>query len=380
MNAPFAIDARWYGNSGSGVATYAHSLLAGLMETPITERICVISNHIDRLPEAIKRSPRFDFISLPGNPMSIQHQRLLPSIVAAHQIKTLHTVDTHAPLYARCRKIVTCHDVIPLVLPHHAAGGRKSQFKWLWCRWLAIQFGRAHRIVTISQCSQRDIARLVPQADGKLIVVLPALYQPELRSTQVPTQSSNVLPLTNEAIILSVGRRAPYKNVAGVIRAFYELTKIHPAPCRLVITGPLDHRYTEPETLARQLGIADRITFTGYVDDAELAQLYQRAALFVFPSLYEGFGLPVLEAMAAGVPVVCSNRASLPEVCGQAALLADPESPRALAAAMERVLSDAALSEALRTAGRQRAASFTPARMAEALLPIYLEAASVCGA
>ncbi len=372
MNAPFAIDARWYGNAGSGVATYAHSLLAGLMEIPAPDRICVITNHLDRLPEAVARCPQFNFINLPGNPMSIRHQRLMPKIVSGHRIKCLHTVDTHAPIYAHCRKIISCHDVIPLVLPHRVAGGRKSQFKWLWRQWLAIQFRTACRIVTISECSQRDIISQLPDMAGKIALIPPALYQPQGRAADHAEPQEDWLPATDDAVILSVGRRAPYKNLPGLIRAFAELLKNHQHPCRLVVTGPRDTRYTEPETLATQLGIADRIVFTGYVDDRVLSQLYHRAALFVFPSLYEGFGLPVLEAMAAGIPVVCSNRASLPEVCGDAALLADPEDPRAMATAMARVLSSSHLAGQLKAAGRTRAGEYTPRRMAECLMELYL--------
>ncbi len=373
MSATFAIDARWYGNAGSGVATYAHSLLAGLMEIPAPNRICVITNHLDRLPEAVARCPQFNFINLPGNPMSIRHQRLMPKIVSDNRIKCLHTVDTHAPIYARCRKIVSCHDVIPLVLPHSVAGGRKSQFKWLWRQWLAIQFRAASRIVTISSCSQRDIINQLPDMASKIAMIPPALYQPQGRATDNAAPPEDLLSTTDEAVILSVGRRAPYKNLLGLIHAFAELLKIHQHPCRLVITGPHDDRYTEPETLAAQLGIADRITFTGYVGDTLLSQLYHRAALFVFPSLYEGFGLPVLEAMAAGVPVVCSNRASLPEVCGDAALLADPDDPHAMAAAMARILSNSHLAEQLKVAGRSRVGEYTPRRMAARLMELYLD-------
>lgn len=373
MNAPFAIDARWYGDSGSGVATYAHSLLAGLMELNLNATICVITNHRNQLPEAVGQSPLFQFIDLPGNPMSIRHQRLMPQIVAGNRIKCLHTVDTHAPIYASCRSIITCHDVIPLVLPHSVAGGRKSQFKWLWRSWLAIQFRAAGHIVTVSECSQRDILRKLPSAAGRITVVPPALYQPELRSASRTGQHNELLPPPDEALILTVSRRAPYKNILGVIHAFYELLQIHSRPCRLFITGPRDSRYTEPEILARQLGVANRTTFTGYVSNAYLSQLYRRAELFVFPSLYEGFGLPVLEAMAAGVPVVSSNRSSLPEVCGDAALLADPGDSRAMAVAMARVLSDSQLADHLRSKGRSRAAYYTPGRMAERLLRLYTE-------
>ncbi len=371
MYAPFAIDARWYGTSGSGVATYAHSLLAGLMELDYPESIHVIVNRRDSLPMAVAQYAKFNFIDLPGNPMSIRHQRLLPSIITRHNIRCLHTVDVHAPLFARSRQITTCHDVIPLVLSHHDAGGAKSRYKWLWKHWLKLQCSRADRIVTISEHSRRDIIKVLHVKADKIHVVPPALYQADSRRPATESAHLSQFPFDNRQLILSVGRRAPYKNLSGLIQAFARLVKTCPSPCHLVIIGPTDPRYGEPELLVAKLGLNESVTFTGYISDSDLAELYNCASLFVCPSLYEGFGLPVLEAMAAGVPVVSSDRSSLPEACGDAALLVDPTDPNAMARAMARVLTDKTLADHLRTAGRRRVTQYSPRRMAEQLVEIY---------
>jgi glycosyltransferase involved in cell wall biosynthesis len=211
----------------------------------------------------------------------------------------------------------------------------------------------------------------------RICVIPPALYTAERRRTAAePSQRS--WPVEDGApLILSVGRRAPYKNLAGLLDAFELLRRQHTAPYRLLIIGPIDPRYRDLEARAERLGLTGQVIFTGYVPDSDLAELYRRASLFVHPSLYEGFGLPVLEAMAAGVPVVSSNRSSLPEVCGEAALLVDPTDTAAMAAAMAQVLSDDQLSARLRREGLLRAKNFTPRIMAERLLKLYIEA---CGA
>lgn len=371
MYAPFAIDARWYGTSGSGVATYAHSLLAGLMELDYPESIHVIVNRRDSLPMAVAQYAKFNFIDLPGNPMSIRHQRLLPSIITRHNIRCLHTVDVHAPLFARSRQITTCHDVIPLVLSPREAGGAKSRYKWLWKNWLKLQCSRADRMVTISEHSRQDIMKVLHVKADKIHVVPPALYQADSRRPATESAHLSQFPFDNRQLILSVGRRAPYKNLSGLIQAFAQLVKTCPSPCRLVIIGPTDPRYGEPESLTAKLGLNESVTFTGYISDSDLAELYSRASLFVCPSLYEGFGLPVLEAMAAGVPVVSSDRSSLPEACGDAALLVNPTDPDAMARAMARVLTDKTLADHLRTAGRRRVTQYSPRRMVEQLVEIY---------
>jgi glycosyltransferase involved in cell wall biosynthesis len=142
---------------------------------------------------------------------------------------------------------------------------------------------------------------------------------------------------------------------------------------RLAIVGPTIWRHDQLREQIRELGMSSRVKLLGYVPDEALPALYSAASLFVFPSLYEGFGLPVLEAMACGTPVVCSNLSSLPEVAGEAALLVDPTNPDELAGAIRRALLDGDLRGDLRQRGLQRARSFTWQRTANKLMDVYSE-------
>jgi len=172
---------------------------------------------------------------------------------------------------------------------------------------------------------------------------------------------------------LNVGLRFPYKNVDGLIRAFDQMREADPglADVKLVVVGPADPRYPQAEAEARRLSLGEAAVFLGYVDHDELAGLYRAAAVVAVPSYYEGFGLPLAEAMAAGTPAVCSNRASLPEVAGGAALVVDPDAAGALAGGLARVLNDAALADDLARRGRERAKAFGLATFGAAYLRLY---------
>ena len=159
-----------------------------------------------------------------------------------------------------------------------------------------------------------------------------------------------------------------HKNLTTLIQAYARLPASAPP---LAIAGAWDARYPEAKTTAQTLGLGSRVRFLGPVDEADLPALYTAATAFVFPSFYEGFGLPVLEAMACGTPVACSNVSSLPEVAGDAALLFAPGDARALAGALERLIEDHALRAELRQLGLAQAARFTWAHTAAATLGVY---------
>jgi glycosyltransferase involved in cell wall biosynthesis len=188
----------------------------------------------------------------------------------------------------------------------------------------------------------------------------PVTPEPELRER---------LGLGERSIVLSPSAKRPHKNVARPLRAVAAMAPdARPA---LVVPGyPTPHE-DELRELATTLGIADLVRLPPWLAAADLESLYRASACVVFPSLYEGFGLPVLEAMARGVPVACSNRSSLPEVAGDAALLFDPEDVGAIRSALEGLLTDRGLAERLRVAGRERAAAFTWERTAELTVACY---------
>jgi glycosyltransferase involved in cell wall biosynthesis len=174
----------------------------------------------------------------------------------------------------------------------------------------------------------------------------------------------------NEPYILYVGALTLRKNIARALEAFAELNSSHPGLC-FVLAGPSTWKKTPIASLLERLGITERVLLTGPLTDDDLPALYNGADLFVFPSLYEGFGLPPLEAMACGTPVVTSNASSLPEVVGDAAITVDPYDVDALSGAMRRVLTDPCLRDEMRQKGLARASGFTWERTARETVSVY---------
>ena len=173
--------------------------------------------------------------------------------------------------------------------------------------------------------------------------------------------------------ILYVGRADPYKNLSGLIQAFANARAALPDNTRLLIAGAKDPRYPQAEALATELGIASHVIWTGYLSQEDLVQTYRDANVLCLPSRCEGFGLPVVEAMAVGTPVICSNAGSLPEVAGDAAIQHDPDDLDTLSKALVTVLTDHDHTQTLITKGYEQAARFSWKRTATETLALYEE-------
>jgi glycosyltransferase involved in cell wall biosynthesis len=232
--------------------------------------------------------------------------------------------------------------------------------------------GNVDRVVTDSQDACADLARFLGLPAEKLRVV--PLGVSEAFRPIGPEQAAAVAARfgLNGPYVLAVGTRQARKNQAGLVAAFCALRDELPEHC-LAIAGPTIWREDRLREQVAALGMESRVRLLGYVPDEALPALYSAASLFVFPSLYEGFGLPVLEAMACGTPVVCSNRSSLPEVAGEAALLVDPTSRDELAGAIRRALLDVDLRDGLRERGLARAREYTWQRTASRMVDVYNE-------
>ncbi|PRY68911.1 glycosyltransferase involved in cell wall biosynthesis [Glaciihabitans tibetensis] len=244
--------------------------------------------------------------------------------------------------------VVTTHDMLPFRHPEYVPGPYAPVLRVL----MKTVARRAARIVTISAASAADIARYVPTAANRIDVV-PLAGSGGRPAAHLPGAHSNVL--------LALGNRLPHKNFDGLLRAI-ALIPTAERP-HLVVTG--SHSDDPLTTLVDELGLADSVTLKGWVDDAELEALYSSAAAALVPSFFEGFGLPVLDAMCRDLPVLCSDIAPLREVAGDAALYFDPRSPQSMADAITRALGNRALLASLRVAGRERAAQFSWTRTAE---------------
>lgn len=337
----------------TGISTYALSVVPGLRSLdPLLLTASPLGPH---------GFPDFRHYTIPGNMTPHQGSRghlrrllwtqtQLPAIYQQHaqpQPSLIFSPVPEAPLAypftQGCRTVVMVHDLIPLRFPRWRSP-LTNYFRWV-VPWVLNQ---SLHILANSQSTAVDIQRFYGIPASK-ITPIPLAYDAQAFRPQGLPQGNYFLYL---------GRPDPYKNLSRVLEAFAQM-KIHP-DLELWVAGGSDPRFTPGlQAHAEVLGLMHRVKFLPYVPYEELPGLIERAIALVFPSLWEGFGLPVLEAMACGTPVITSNCSALPEVAGEAALLVDPRCVGAIAEAMEAIACDGALRTQLRAAGLVRARAFS---------------------
>jgi glycosyltransferase involved in cell wall biosynthesis len=295
-------------------------------------------------------------------------QALLPRLARRAGVEVVHSLASTAPAHGAFKRVVTVHDLIYARFPEAHAGVRDLGMRVL----VPLAVRRAHRVTADSQSTRADLIELA-HARPELIDVVPLGLGTPRRHTPAPAAEVRArLGLGERPVVLSLSAKRPHKNLEALIGALARL----PAERRpvLVLPGyPTAHEATLRE-LAAARGVSEDVRFLQWVSAEDLEGLWGLAQAFVYPSLYEGFGLPVLEAMARGVPVACSNASSLPEVAGEAALLFDPHDEPVIAVALERLLAEPALCEDLSARGLLRAKQFTWERTARLTLQSYVRA------
>ncbi|MEO8954705.1 MAG: glycosyltransferase family 1 protein [Ktedonobacteraceae bacterium] len=298
-----------------------------------------------------------------------------PRAARANEVDLFHVPYFAPPFAPRIPTIVTIHDAIPLRLPLYRSGARVEAYM----RLVASAAHKATMIITVSQHAKEDIMDALHLPAERIRVIYEAAGD-----EYVPITDTAILAAARarygigEQYIFYLGGLDSRKNVLQLVRAFAQLYRQLGNPqLQLFISGnPAKQKgpfFPDPRPVAAELGISDQIIYR-FVEEADKAALYSGASLFVYPSMYEGFGLPPLEAMSCGAPVVCSNRTSLPEVVGDAALCVDPDDTQALAEAMLSVLTDTTLRDDLRVRSIQRAAQFSWRKTATETLSVYEEA------
>jgi glycosyltransferase involved in cell wall biosynthesis len=298
-------------------------------------------------------------------------QQHLPGLAARAGVDLMHSLANTGPWRGRFRRVVTVHDLIHRFYPD-THGGLKGRGMALL---VPMAIRRSHHVFADSGATKDDLVRELGVAPDKVEVV-PLGVGTTARAQPVDAARLRAdHDLGERPIVLTVAAKRPHKNLPRLLEAL----ALIPAERRPVLVAPGYGTFHDEEltALVARLGIARDVCMLGWVSDGELEGLYAAAALFVLPSLYEGFGLPVLEAMARGVPVVCSDRGSLREIAGSAAQLVDPERPASIAEGIEAVLSDAGLAERLRAAGTAQAAGFTWQHTAQLTLAGYERALAV---
>lgn len=308
---------------------------------PVRERLATILWHRARLP--------------------------LPADLFTGPVDIFHAPDFALPPVRRARTLLTVHDLTFLVRPECAPERLRAFLEQVVPRSVA----RADYVLADSENTRNDLICLM-DADPERVFVIPggvdAIFGPAPADVvEAACRAYGVRP----PYVLSAGTIQPRKNYPMLIEAYDRFRVRTKLPHQLTIVGGEGWLTEQTFERAGRSAYREDIHFAGHVPDEQLAALYTGASIFAYPSLYEGSGLPIWEAMACGAPVICSNTSCLPECAGDAALLVAPDDPEGLADALERVCSDAALSSDLRGRGAQRALSFQWSHSAQLLLDLY---------
>jgi glycosyltransferase involved in cell wall biosynthesis len=346
-----------------GAGTYARELVPALLEAQPDIRVTAFaSRDLDPADRASAWGREVEWVQLPlsvahGPPwnalLTARAQWLaLPRAAARRRLDVVHGLANIAPLHApAAATVVTLLDLIWL----HHPDVMPARDRLAWRIWAIGSARRADRVIAISHAARDDMVATLGFDPGRIDVTPLGVRVPDV----APAGGSD---LGEGPVVLCVSQKSPHKNLPRLLRAVAGLD------VTLVLPGASGPHEDELRALAQELGLAERVRFPGWLEPGELEALYARAACFVLPSLEEGFGLPLLEAMARGVPVCCSDASSLPEVVGDAGILFDPMDVEAIRSAIARLIADPG---DLRKRGRERARAFTWRRTAEATIASY---------
>lgn len=354
----------------AGAGVYTYQLVRALAELPSRHSILVFARAglfddlaAQRKLHVVQIDPRSRALRLGWE------QTVLPLLLRQHRIDVLHSPHHHTPLVLappRPKRVVTVHDVTFMLLPDRYPTARRLYMEGHTRATVRV----ADAIITPSHAVRDDVVRMLGVPADRIVAIPEAAgpqFLPASADEQARVREQYRLPWR---FVLSVGSREPGKNRLRLLRAV-ALLRERGIDCTLAIAGQPAWGYDAETALVRQRGLEGSVRFLGYVPDGDLPALYSAATVFAYPSLYEGFGLPVLEAMACGTPVVTSNVGGTAEVASDAALLVDPRDTQGLAETLGRSLSDEVLRALLRVRGIKRAGQFSWERTARETLLLY---------
>jgi glycosyltransferase involved in cell wall biosynthesis len=350
----------------SGVGYYTKHLLASLANgagSGVVDRLVVLSNR----EVSLEPGPRVSLYEGQRFPVrSVWMQLVLPRILKRLRPDVVHYTNYLAPVWGRVPYVVSVHDMSVELMPSF----HTLKKRLLTSRLVPLVARRAGLVLTPSENTRRDVIRLLGLDPGRVRVV-PYAPAPAFRPVTAGRDRLRTLGLTGP-YFLYVGTLEPRKNLARALRAFARIAPSLPHH-RFVIVGQRGWMYEDVLEEVSGDGLRGRVDLLGYVAEADLPALYSHAAAFVYPSLYEGFGLPVVEAMACGTPVLTSRSSSLAEIAEGSAVLADPLDEAALAEGLMALATDEALRAGLRRRGLEKAASFSWERTGRETAQAYLE-------
>lgn len=366
MAGTIGVDATPLLGERSGVGNYTARLLAAQLKTEPEREYLLYSNRpLENLELGLERARQ-----IPGYlPTSrwLWMQVMLPRLINQTEPDLCHFTNALAPLWLNKPYVLSVYDATLFLYSRYHPRTRLLAIRMM----LPLAARRAAAVITISQSARRDLLRILKIPPEKIHIVYGAAPQ-HFEPVTSPAELARIrqkykLP---EQFLLYVGTLEPRKNLSRLVRAFSRL-KEQGQPHKLVLAGPWGWSMNDFQQQIERLELNDSVQMLGYIPDEDLPGLYSLATVFVFPSLYEGFGLPPLEAMACGTPVLSSKNSSLAEICGDAAYLVDPLDEESLVAGLQRVLGDETLRAELGEFGRRRAGEFSWERAARETAAVY---------
>ena len=355
-----------------GIGTYIRNLLRQLARLDQQTEFVILSRPEDVFTLATL-GDNFRAVPETSGNYSIAEQVRIPLALRRERVTLFHAPHYVLPPLVGCQSVVTIHDCIHLMFPQYLP----NKMALAYARTsIGLAARRATRVMTVSESSKRDILRFVDTQPEKIDVIYNAYderFAIEPREEDVARVRERYQ--LHDPFVLYAGNVKPHKNLERLIEAFYLVRKSGLDDLKLVLIGDDISKYSALRRAVHQYQLHKYVRFLGYMPEETLGVMYRLASVFVFPSLYEGFGLPPLEAMASGTPVVTSNVSSLPEVAGDAAVLVDPYEPQAIADGIYRVLTDERLRRDLVLKGIARAGQFSWEQSVRRVRRIYGEVA-----
>jgi alpha-1,3-rhamnosyl/mannosyltransferase len=362
----FCLDARTATDHFPGIGRYVSNLARGMVEQLTQGEELIVIRDPTRpsrweLPTA--QPGRVTISGHSASPFGVSQQWEIPKLLKSNKVGIYHSPYYLMPYGLRTPTLVTIYDLIPQFYSQYVS----ARARWLFqlTTWLALR--AADRVICISEATRKDLLaayRLNPDRVSAIPLAPDPIFRPQPEGEVRRLRAKYGLP---EQFVLYLGINKPHKNLVRLVEAWAQVQTDAPR----VIAGVWDERYPQVKDLVAEMGLRERVLFFGPVSNADQPVLYAAAIVFVFPSLYEGFGLPVVEAMACGTPVACSNTSSLPEAAGDAAFFFNPADVESITRALNHLLDDSHLRQKLSSDGMEQAARFTWEKTAKRTLEQY---------
>lgn len=364
------IDCRMYSSHFTGIGRYVFELVENLQKIDQRNHYVLFFNE----PEYTNfqpSNPNFSKVLVDARHYSLDEQTKFLKILNRQKLDLMHFTHFNRPIFYNRPSIVTIHD---LTL-HFFPGKKMTRGFQRLAYYMTVRsaVNKARKIIAVSRTTARDLQQVLRTPLKKIHVIYEGV-NPEFKPLDNPSRINHTLDKynINKKFLLYTGVWRDHKNLQGLIRAFKILIAKH--DLQLVITGKKDNIYAEDIfNLVRELELEKNIVFPGLVSEDELVDLLNAAHIYTFPSFYEGFGLPPLEAMQCGTPVAASDTSCIPEICGKNAVYFDPKSPDDMAAKIETLLTDKDLYHHLEKAGQEHVQKFSWTKMSKETHQLYLE-------